>query len=546
MTALETFLNFIGTRNDAAEQPLQRVRVWAAKCASELRTFEPGGADALRTSINAGAADLPDLPDGVSASQREAVAGVAASLQHESESALAKLGGEQPDFASEVLAFTAAAGALQKLCGRTRRRARLLQIAKVAVYVIPAAGAYLAGVYLRFDKGVYRLSDAVLFPAGAYDARVDNAYTLNADFEKRYFDEFSRSYFNRPNSFASFFDRSKEERVPEVQMKLALRNPTRAEALMLSTVQVSARIRETPFPWNRVNVTPNVRAEVKSSVAMLSNDKGIGPALELKYALQSGEWLLDSGQRDALLNTITINARSPMPGIGTVWLDQNGSMARPLYRAVATSGGDVRGDVINCPDGQYETIATLDHLATLTPVLRGGGSAKLTWSYASLRGERYSDSTTVPLPKDLAYYRQTSRLLERAPCSEFAPPPIADGLAPDSPNVLDLLDIALPAAPPKAAGKDIIVSRVALSMKGIRDGQRTTAIVSPDELLGAGGILLVYVQVTDVRNGLIDLDLNVNGKTVDHVTIPTLVADRMRFDARELEQEKARFAPVKR
>ena len=81
-----------------------------------------------------------------------------------------------------------------------------------------------------------------------------------------------------------------------------------------------------------------------------------------------------------------------------------------------------------------------------------------------------------------------------------------------------------------------------VSLDGVRNGQRTAAIVTPDARIDAGGFLVVYVRLTDVRNGAIHLAVSVNGDEVERVTIPTLVPDRYAFDPDDLEAEIARFA----
>jgi hypothetical protein len=564
MAAMDMVLGFISGRAEAADAPLQRVSVWAAQCESLLRRYasspSPEEAKALCAAIEAGTPDLLMLGE-------IAPSDIPTELQRVSESVLEKLDAGATDFTAELAGFNSNARRLAGLRHRSRAKTAFLQFLKVAVYVVPLAVAYLVGVYFRLDEGLYRSSRVVVWPPGAYDVGADGAYTLNGAFEKWFFEGFSRVYFDRGYGVRNrVFARGG---IPELEVKLAFRNPKRADPIMVSAVEVAATSDKAPFPWKRLTVTPVVTAQVSPREVEFTDRDGIGPAINFQYKLVDGDWILEERKWDVLFNDraaerskndtsdflyfkprIDLNRPDDVGAVGLL----GSKLDRSLYRSL--NGGTSDGpksvaqsppgaQVIKCEGDAFEVITSPERLSALVPTRKGGGEAMLSYSYESLRREAYRGAARVRLPPDVVYYRRIEELLEEHPCpNDYADRPHKkysdDGfrVPEDFKRVIDALD----KKPPSLKGVDTIIRRIDLPLAGVGDHQRAAAVITPDEILNPGGFLLLYVRLEDVRNGTIDLTLSVNGKRVDQMKVPVLAPDQSSFSIENLDDELARFA----
>jgi hypothetical protein len=411
----------------------------------------------------------------------------------------------------------------------------LVPMLKALAYVLPVVAAYLFGVYYRARPGMYLTAEALLWPP--YHVSDHGALEPDAEYQRRFFTEFSKYYFDRDNTFSNLTRNDAESDpmlVTAARVLVTLRNPSRAEPLLIGSVTVHRRFIAAAFPWQRVEDTPKVSI-AQDRMGFMVGDSGVGPAINLQYAVTAGHVAIAS-QKAAMLYHDTLE--------GSLWDTDTGILIRhvinerldlPFYRAAMPHAA---GATELCAGRWFEQISTIPRLKQLTNVAFRD-EAMLRARYESLRGIRRETTGRITLPLDQAYVRRKPELLEWNPClpqppEPARPPKDITTVAPPPPPPLEIL------APKDVADPQLIISTVRMDLKN--DEQVT---VLPEQILKPGGYLHLRLNLTEYENGLYEIEVRVNGERSYEFRLATLHPDEFRFSPSDLAGERARFTGVK-
>lgn len=554
MTSLvDSLASLLTSRGGAANapDPLAAVRQWTTKACLAVRRYEdarrsgdaPSAGAALQETIALFAAAPVDalyaLPGSVSRFQRDVAASVVARMEglltetrNQLDDATAR-----PDLGPAQAALIGIDGSLDQFARRIRLNSGAAQLLKLAAYATPLVGGYLIAVYFRFSGGgLYAENHAVLAPLLVYQSEARAAQLeFVPGFEKNFWSEFSRYYFHRDNGFQELVNDG------NVQVKLVFRNPRKADPLIVSTIETNAKFTAEPFAWKNVDVTARVEArqDREDQEVMVLADRGVGPALDLHYQLDSANVRLIDGKSEILFQwEETISFDEPTGNIAVV-----SSSESELWPTVYRRDSNVAGELaVDCPDGsRWETIEDIHRLDAVTPTVRGG-KGMLTYDYESLRGDRVAGKLNVAMPDDLTYFKRSELLTDAHPCPPPVPMPAPVPFPPDAaPFERPLIDKLTPGTP-SLKGVDLIVKKLSINLSQTEAGRTVAMVNTPDEILNPGGFLIVYLTLEGPKNGKVDLAVRVNGTDVRTLTVPVLAPDRMRFDPLALAEERERFA----
>jgi len=548
MNLIDLFSGTERSGNDTA--PLRTLRAWAVAGIELARaeSRDPGGSELLNRHIDSlSAQQVIDLTLPLPPSVADEIASRVEEVRRLRASSGAGRAAENQSRLSAVV---------RGVDGVTRRRrlwSMSLSALKVGAYVGPAVVAYLVATYFRFNNSVYWQSEAVTLPVAAY-SEAEGRYTLDAQYRQRFYREFSRYYFSRPNSlFEQIWTGTSESNGPAVKLRMVFRNPRSAEQELISTVAATASFHEAPFDWSPVDVTADVDVTAESDTVWL-RDTGIGPALDLHYTMSGGgltlrhfereifhnetKWFnLDDVDADAIIVIKTTSGeRDVLRRPVFMKLPDGGNAARP--RSSAERSQPPRSNEVRCAGELYERVTSLARLAELTTVVHGG-TATIDVAFESLRGVQSNKHATVPLPATLIFARRIPDLSEIDPCAPPPPPPAPVAQAPPPPPGRADLDKLL-GREVNLKGVDLIKTAVTIDLQRLQDGDVTAAIVSPDEILNSGGFLIVDLIADRPRTGDITVQLAVNGTDIRRLDIATLVPEQMKF-SRDLAAERRRF-----
>lgn len=551
MTSIvDSLTSLLTARGGAANAPdaLAVVRQWTTKAGLAVRRYEAArvsGDDrsagaALQEAMALFAAAPIDairaLPGSVSRGQGDLAASVVSRMDGLLTQTRNQLDDPdaRPDLAQAQTALAEIDANLDQFASRIRFHGTAVQVLKLAVYALPLIGGYLIAVYFRFSGGgLYAENHAVLAPLLTYQGEARAAQlTFVPGFEKTFWNEFSRYYFERENGFEHLVNDG------NVQVKLVFRNPRKADPLIVSTIETTAKFTAEPFPWKNVDVTARVEARQQGGLIVLA-DKGIGPATDLRYRLDSANVRLIEGGSDLLFHREEeISFAEPTGRMAAVRSSEWEFWPR-VYQRVSNAAGEL---IVDCPDGtQWETIGDLRRLQSLTPTVRGG-KGTFAYDYASLRGDRVTGTLNVAMPEDLTYFQRSDVLTDAHPCEPGRPASARPDFPPlTAPSVPELLEKLTPGTP-SLKGVDLIVKRISVNLEKTEDGRTAAVVNTPDEILNPGGFLIVYLTLERPKNGKLDLAMRVNGTEVRTLTIPVLAPDRKRFDRAALAEERQRFA----
>jgi hypothetical protein len=412
----------------------------------------------------------------------------------------------------------------------------LIPVLKALAYVIPAVAAYLLAVYYRANPGLYPTATALLWPP--YRDTDTTVIKPDLDYEKRYYAEFSRSYFDRENNFSTLTD-DYSEKNPELRgalrMRVTMRNPTRADPLLIGTVTLRRRFTPRPFDWLRVDDMPRLRL-TQNRTRLTVSDDGNGPSLDVHYAVTSnGLTLLTGAAKMIYHGEETASLLTTTPTVLQRHVT-TGRLDRPLYRA--TAPGEARGQEL-CAGRWFEVVDTVPRLSQLAAVAYHTDS-RFVATYESLRRKHLRLDEPVTLPSDIVYLRRTPVLLESNPCipEPPEPPPVPQPSPPavaPPPPPFELV------APKDISEPQLIIATVKMDL--VHDEQVT---IAPEQILKPGGYLHLRIDCTNPQNGTYAIDVLVNGDVARHVDVETLRPDRFRFDRSDVSGERSRLSGTKR
>jgi hypothetical protein len=427
--------------------------------------------------------------------------------------------------------------------GRLRRRDWLIGAARLAIYAAPVVFGYFVATYFRLHNNVYAESTTVLSPSAIYE-QAGASYRIRPARLDVFFREFGKAYFGKPNSFAEEFA-AVQSRSP-VKMRFVFRNPRNAEPLLVSSVQPLLTFHEVPFDWSKIDVAADLKITASASGFEIKDD-GAGPAVAVKYRVATGALDLIRGEYPYLLNqTATLSFSRPTLPVRALELDHETppGLVDRAYRPIeevpigAPTRTETDPSILRCGGSRFEIITTLARLSELAPVVRGG-TATLEISFETLRGKGESRSASAKLPEDLVFVKETPELLLRNPCPNRAT--AAPGPPPAPPPPPSRLADVLSGTPANLKGVDLIKTTATLDLSNVPDGGVVAAVLTPDEILNAGGFLILDLAIGQPRNGAVDVEVSINGAPLQLVTCQLLAPDRFRFSG-EIEQEKKRFA----
>jgi len=541
---VESVVGLLSARSAPAREQMQRVRGWIASCVAAMHEVNAAraAADDVRqakmqecdTTIAAAPAELATLADSVRDRDHARVSAIVDDLNASAGDARAKLLDKtaSPDMTKEIDRFQRAAADLAGLDRASSFRGFAWQFAKLILITIPVVSAYLAGSYFRLRDRVDLQLETLSSPLLAYDAS-GGGYAMRPDWEKRFFDEFSRAYFGRDNAMPADWK--------TVQLKFMFRNPRHGAPLMISTIEATSTYHASPFPWQRVDDTPNVTAKRDRDNIVLADESGVGAPVNVRANISAAGITLDQFETPSFLSSrhsfsfIFDESAAHRVKIG------NDGLISTIYRRADNEPPPA--DAVTCNGHTFEQIRTFARLREVTPVAYQTDTT-VAYSYESLRGRKFASTFSTPLPANIAYFAPHDGLFTNDPCQEIITPTASLERLP-SESVSQIADALVPQGAVDPKGVDLIIKNGALSLAHAADGSRQSFMIHPDQILNAGGYLIVYVDVADLRNGSIDLSLKLNNDEARRVTIPLLAPDALRFDSANLDRERARFASAK-
>lgn len=421
-----------------------------------------------------------------------------------------------------------------------RRRQFPLTLLKLALYAVPLAAAYLIGTYFRLNPTLYFEHESLQWPHDAYVESGPDRYDLDAGFQKRFLEAFARYYFDRDRTaFPSLVERpvanrqtpGEDTHTPTIEAKFVFKNPSRGETLLVSTVRVSTQFEPMPFPWDRLDVKPDLTVKQRGGHLVLE-DTGIGPALAVAYEVTLGKDVLLTGSRDVVHRTsLYVPLDAPEAPLHAVDLRSDKSLVRPMY---VRRDANFAGAKQLCPGEWFQTVVDLTELRTVTNVneeKEGGVAVR----YMSLRDEPFEKTTPFKRPAHLVYVRPDESLMVELPC--VITTRVESAAAPShAASAVPLLAALLP-PDVHVQGVDLLVTNVRVELREAR-----SATINPDTLLNRGGSLVVYAVLARPQNGRYTVTLSVNNKPVRTFTIQSFAPEPQKFNPSQLGDERKRFA----
>jgi len=514
-----------------------------------------------------------------------------------------------------------ASAGLDGLVGQARRSGRRRQLAVTSLVVLPSAVIALIAFFLHWQSRIEGVSASILFPQ-VYSLSRDGNDVVKDRPSNAFMLEFSKFYFKRPNDFAQllferepgslFFDlppievpeapmapdpsasnsrrtraisvsvRKQEELPPRpivttefeptdplpprrVLLKCMLQNRSMIQQEFISSISVRLRLaKATAFPWDRL-VTTTAIDSIPSSSGFLLNNTGIGPALDVNWAIVTDSGLvLNDGQipvmefkkeidfpwpgepvsprgirtkfyrglRNDLAGTFyDIEMPDMVPSVGTMLSDE-------MFLVLNENPEEEKPEIFFEHEGiWYETIRTLERLAELTRVVHDE-PFNLRVEYECLRGKRYAVSYTGDLPEDTCWYVRRAGLLEYDPRDSVTATYKVVKMVPELRSVLEKLATYFEPPPLMPEGVNLVRHDIEIDCAGLGVDEVRSQTIASDTLLNPRGHVLLYTSLWDPRNGAYEVSVEVNGKAAQTFAFVAVVPDQWRFPDRAREQEE--------
>lgn len=415
---------------------------------------------------------------------------------------------------------------------RYHKKKRCGRFLPYLLYMLPLALGYVAGIYLVFNDGVYPVSQEVINPESAYHLVTGDTdlLALSDQYNNQFWHNFSLYYFGREtNQF---------EANRNIELKFLLKNKAASASYLVSTISAEVqRIEAKPFPWEKVIVTPNVRATSQGN-GVVFKDAGIGPALDFSCTGKTKSGMLSFTKiKDFLYkDELSLQFDEPVEQVGIALVDKGRLRDSLFLQLQSKDHAKGPGEVFQVEgDGAwYETVETLERLKQITTVSYKE-ELMLTWQYRSLRQEAHQDTIRLTLPETQAYYAKVETLRKGDPRVMRAE--LSEGMRQDSKvqalqvdQARELIRVLQGEEPHVLKGIDLINQHIKLNTSNLEPNHTASNIENVDTILNPSGYVILYLTLDSPENGSYQVRVSINGNEVKRINIDALIPYSYTFD----------------